>query len=83
MGTSLTRGGLLIAPSGEWVGTANGNGNDAECHFLFTRGDPAQGTGAWSVAAVAVPMPATLAVLAIAMLGAAWLRRTPARRASN
>ncbi len=75
--------GLLIAPSGEWIGTANGNCNDAECHFLFTRGDPAQGTGAWSVAAVAVPMPATLAVLAIAMLGAAWLRRPPARRTSN
>jgi hypothetical protein len=67
--------GLIIAPSGQWIGTADGNCNDAECHFLFTRGDPAQGSGAWSVAAVAVPMPATLSVLVIAMLGTAWLTR--------
>ena len=67
--------GLIIAPSGEWIGTTNGNCNDAECHFLFTRGDPAQGSGAWSVAAVAVPMPAPLSVLAIAMLGVAWRAR--------
>ena len=67
--------GLLIAPSGEWVGTAAGNCNDAECHFLFTRGDPAQGTGAWAVAAAAVPLPATFPLVAIAMLGTAWLRR--------
>ena len=74
--------GLLIAPSGEWIGTANGNCNDAECHFLFTRGDPAQGLGAWSVAGVAVPMPATLSVLAIAMIGVAWRARARDRRAS-
>jgi hypothetical protein len=67
--------GLIIAPTGQWIGTADGNCNDAECHFLFTRGDPAQGSGAWSVAAVAVPMPATLSVLVIAMLGTAWLTR--------
>ena len=75
--------GLLIRPSGEWIGTATGNCNDAECHFLFTRGDPAQGSGAWSVAAVAVPMPATVSVLVIGMLGAAWLARARARRASE
>jgi hypothetical protein len=75
--------GLLIAPSGQWIGTANGNCNDAECHFLFTRGDPAQGLGAWSVAAIAVPMPATLSVLAIAMLGTAWLARAPRDRAGR
>lgn len=67
--------GLLIAPSGPWIGTTGGNCNDAECHFLFTRGDPAQGSGAWSVAAIAVPLPSSLLVLAIAMLGPAGLTR--------
>ena len=72
--------GLIIAPAGEWIGTTDGNCNDAECHFLFTRGDPARGSGAWSVGAVAVPMPATLSVLAIAMLGVAGLARARGRR---
>ena len=75
--------GLLIAPSGEWIGSTAANCNDAECHFLFTRGDPARGTGAWSVGAVAVPMPATLSVLGIAMLGTAWLARARGRRAGK
>ena len=78
---ALGADGLLIAPSGQWVGTGDGNCNDTECHFLFVRGDPALGTGAWSVASVAVPMPATLCVLAIAVVGTAWLARSPGRRA--
>jgi hypothetical protein len=71
---------IRIAPSGPWLATPTGNCNDAECHFIFTRGDPAQGTGAWSSTAAAVPEPATLFLLTTGLIGTACMVRGRGRK---
>jgi len=66
--------GIIIAPSGPWISTPTGNCNDAECHFIFTRGDPARGSGAWSGPGATVPEPATLVLFTTGLIGAAVMR---------
>ena len=61
--------GIIIAPSGPWFATPEGNCNDAECHFLFVRGDFAEGSGAWSSSPVSVPEPATAWLLLLGLFG--------------
>ena len=67
--------GIIITPSGPWSSTPSGNCNDPECHFIFIRGEAAQGTGEWSSAAATVPEPATLVLLTTGLIGAVLVMR--------
>ena len=67
--------GLIMTPSGPWFSTANGNCNDAECHFIFARGFFVEGTGAWSGPGAAVPEPATVVLFATGLIGMACMMR--------
>jgi hypothetical protein len=72
--------GIIIAPSGPWISTATGNCNDAECHFIFVRGDPVRGSGAWSGPGAVVPEPATSVLFTTALIGMACMMRGRGRK---
>ena len=75
--------GIIITPSGPWLATPTGNCNDAECHFIFARGDPAQGTGAWSGPGATVPEPATVVLFATGLVGTVCMMRRRGRKRNS
>jgi hypothetical protein len=65
--------GVGIEPVGIWVAGTQTLCAGNDCEFLSTRTGFASGSGAWF--STAVPEPTTLSLLAVGVLGAAWVRR--------